>query len=65
MKRRRRWLGMSQRQLALAIGVHPITQNRTELNRSQPTFSQVLAASRALGVPMHLLFEVVELPDGR
>ena len=65
MARRRRYLGMSQAQLARAIGVHPITQNRTERNRSEPTFSQVLAISRALGAPMHLLFEVVELPhDG-
>lgn len=62
MASRRRFLGMSQRQLALAIGVHPVTVNRTERNRSEPTFSQMLAAARALGTPIHQLVTVV---DGR
>ena len=64
MKRRLGWLGMTQKQLALAVGVHAITMHKTLNNKSEPTFSQMLAASRALGVPIHLLFDVVEL-DGR
>ena len=55
---------MSQRQLAAAIGVHPITVNRTELGRSTPTLHQMLAAARALGTPLHDLFSVTE-PDER
>lgn len=62
MANRRRLLGMTQRQLAIAIGVHPVTLNRTERNRSHPTYAQMLAAARALGTPMHQLVEVV---DGR
>ena len=61
MARRRRYLGMTQRHLALAIGVHPITINRTERNRSEPTYSQMLAIARALGTPMHQLVEVIDL----
>jgi DNA-binding XRE family transcriptional regulator len=60
MARRRRYLGMSQRQVALAIGVHPVTVNRTERNRSEPTFSQMLAIARALGTPIHQLVEVID-----
>ena len=60
MGKRRRYLGMTQRQLALAIGVHPVTINRTERNRSEPTFSQMLAAARALGTPIHQLVTVVD-----
>jgi DNA-binding XRE family transcriptional regulator len=62
MAQRRRYLGMSQRQVALAVGVHPVTINRTERNRSEPTFSQMLAIARALGTPIHQLVTVV---DGR
>lgn len=62
MAARRRYLNLSQRQLAAAIGVHPITVNRTELGRSEPTLKQMLAASRALGTPLHDLFNVTE-PD--
>lgn len=58
MAARRRYLGMSQAQLARAVGVHPVTINRTERNRSEPTFSQMLAITRALGTPLHLLFAV-------
>lgn len=60
MAARRRFLGMSQRQLAAAIGVHPITICRTERGRSEPTYSQMLAASRALGTPIYELVNVVE-----
>lgn len=62
MGKRRRYLGITQRQLASAIGVHPITINRTENNQSEPSFSQMLAAARALGTPIHQLVTVV---DGR
>jgi transcriptional regulator with XRE-family HTH domain len=61
MAQRRRHLGMTQAQLARAIGVHPVTQNRTERNRSEPTFSQMLAIARALGTPIHQLVTVVDL----
>lgn len=52
MARRRRWLGMTQRQLADAVGVHPVTINRVEKNRTEPTLRQMISASRALGVPL-------------
>lgn len=69
MARRRRYLGMSQRQLALAIGIHPVSLSRTERNRTEPTYSQMLAIARALGTPIHQLVEVVDghtaLVDGR
>jgi DNA-binding XRE family transcriptional regulator len=60
MAARRRYLGMTQRQVALAIGVHPVTINRTETNRSEPTFTQMLAIARALGTPIHQLVTVVD-----
>ncbi len=60
MAQRRRYLGMTQAQLARAVGVHPVTMNRTERNRSEPTFSQMLSYARALGTPLHLLFRVVD-----
>ena len=60
MAQRRRYLGITQAQLARAVGVHPVTMNRTERNRSEPTFSQMLSYARALGTPLHLLYTVVE-----
>lgn len=60
MAARRRYLGMSQGSLARAIGVHRETVGRTERNATEPTLSQMLAASRALGTPLHQLFVVVE-----
>jgi DNA-binding XRE family transcriptional regulator len=57
MAARRRFLGMSQGQLGRAIGVHRETVGR---NSTEPTLSQMLAASRALGTPLHQLFTVVE-----
>jgi DNA-binding XRE family transcriptional regulator len=66
MAQRRRFLGMSQAQLARSVGVHPVTTNRTERNRSEPTFHQMLAYSRALGTPIHQLVTVVDgTLDGR
>lgn len=60
MAARRRYLGMTQAQLARSVGVHPVTVNRTERNRSEPTFSQMLAIARALGTPLHQLVTVVD-----
>lgn len=60
MAARRRYLGMTQKQLAVAVGIHPVSMYRTEKNRSEPTFSQMLALARALGTPLHLLYTVVE-----
>lgn len=68
MRKRRRQLNLSQRQLAQAIGVHTITIYRTESNRSEPTYKQMVAIGRALGVPQSLLVNVMpldEAPDGR
>lgn len=60
MGRRRRWLNLSQRQLANAIGIHPVSQNRVENNRGEPSMRQIVAAAKALGVPVWELFEVVD-----
>lgn len=62
MAARRRYLNLSQRQLGAAIGVHEITVWRTENGVSQPTLHQMLAAARALGTPLHDLYDVTE-PD--
>ncbi len=60
MAARRRFLGMTQKQLALAVGIHPVSMYRTEKNKSEPTFSQMLAIARALGTPLHQLVTVVD-----
>jgi DNA-binding XRE family transcriptional regulator len=60
MAARRRYLGMTQKQLALAVGIHPVSMYRTEKNKSEPTFSQMLAIARALGTPLHQLVTVVD-----
>jgi len=62
MAQRRRYLGMSQRQLADAIGVHRVTLNRVEQNRTLPSYALTLSVARALGTPMHQLVIVI---DGR
>lgn len=53
---------MTQKQLAAAAGVHWMTIHRTERNRSEPSLSQMVAISRSLGVPTHLLYTVLPLP---
>lgn len=58
LRQRRRFLEISHRALAEAVGVHPITVWRTEQNRTAPTVEQLVGMSRALGVPMHSLFIV-------
>lgn len=60
MAARRRYLGMTQKQLALAVGIHPVSMYRTERNRSEPTYSQMISIARALGTPIHQLVRVVD-----
>lgn len=61
---RRRFLNLSQRRLAASVGVHRITINRLETGRQDPSKSLLVAISRALGTPEHLLYTVRDL-DGR
>lgn len=61
LRTRRRQLDMTQKQLAAAAGIHWMTVHRTERGRSEPSISQMVAISRALGVPTHLLYTVTSL----
>jgi putative transcriptional regulator len=54
-------LGLSQRELALAVGVHKYTIYRIEKGRSCPSVDLALGIARALGVPLHHLFTVSEV----
>ena len=60
LRARRLELGVSQADLAKAIGVHRRTLIRTEQNRTAPTAAQVVALARALGTPVYLLYEVMD-----
>jgi|GEM_PF-2408648 len=61
MRKRRRQLDMTQRQLADAAGVHWMTIHRTERNRSEPSYSQMVAIARALGTPVSHLVIIASL----
>lgn len=61
MAARRRYLNMTQRQLAAAVGVHQMTIHRVEANRANPTKHLTVAVARALGVPEHDLYTVRDL----
>lgn len=52
---------LTRNDLASAIGVNGITLWRWETNRNVPSVAQLLALSRALGVPAQDLVRVVEL----
>jgi DNA-binding XRE family transcriptional regulator len=62
LRRRRRQCEMTQEQLAEAVGVHRGTIWRVETNRTDLTLHAMVAISRKLGMPMHVLFSVVEEP---
>ena len=65
LRTRRRQLDLTQKQLGAAAGVHWMTVHRTERGRTAPSIAQMVAISRALGVPTHLLYTVTSLegPD--
>lgn len=53
---------LSREEIAVALGVTSVTIWRWERNRNQPDLEQLIILSRALGVPMHNLFHVKEVP---
>ena len=59
---RRRALGLSQKQLAEASGIHQSDLSRIEHGRSNPTFDTLDALARALGVHV-CLSDVCEQED--
>jgi DNA-binding XRE family transcriptional regulator len=54
----RRYLDLTQGQLAAAADVHRVTVTNTELNKREPTLREMVAWTRALGVPLTDLFTV-------
>lgn len=58
LRQRRRELELTQRQLAAAAGMHKQTVWRIETGRSCPSIEELVGIARALGTPMHRLFEV-------
>lgn len=62
MAARRRFLNVSQRKLADAVGVHYMTIARMEQGRTTPSLHLVIAVARALGTPIHQLIEIEEVP---
>jgi len=61
MAAKRRYLGLSQGQLARAVGVHQETVGRTERNVTAPTVPYLDAIAGALGVPIWQLFNKIAL----
>ncbi len=49
IRRERDRVGMSQRQLALAIGIHPNAQNRIEQDQVDTAASHIVAMAKVLG----------------
>ncbi len=63
LRRRRKYLEISSRDLASAAGVHYTTIYRLENNKNEtPSAALLVAVARALGVPMHQLFTVHDVP---
>ncbi len=60
LRRLRSYRLLTRAQLARAAGVHPITVWRIETNRGDPSGKAIVAIARALGVPMHDLFTVID-----
>jgi putative transcriptional regulator len=63
LRQRRRFLDLSQKQLASAVGVHWHTISRLERGRTEPTLNLLVAIARALGTPLHQLFSVTDEPS--
>lgn len=59
MAHARRVRQLNQQQLADRAGCSKQTVWRTETGKSDPTVGQLVAFARVLGVPVHLLFNVV------
>lgn len=62
MAARRRYLNVSQRRLASSVGVNTATIHRVETGRTTPTHHLTVAIAKALGVPIHDLYRVIDLP---
>lgn len=60
LRKLRRYHELSGDDLARSVGVHRITLYRVERGLTTPSVTQVVAMARALGVPMHQLFTVIE-----
>jgi DNA-binding XRE family transcriptional regulator len=56
----RRLLDLSRPQLAKMAGIHPMTLYKWETGRAEPGMVEFASVARAMRVPMHELFEVVE-----
>ncbi len=50
--------GLTQRQLAAAVGISPSLLSHVESGRREPTIRSLRAISRALGIPSAALFAV-------
>jgi transcriptional regulator with XRE-family HTH domain len=61
LRQQRRHKNMSQGDLARVVGVSRLTISRTERYHSNPTKHLMVAISRALGTPEHLLYYVRDL----
>jgi DNA-binding XRE family transcriptional regulator len=60
LRRRRRVLGLTLRRMQAITGIPFQTTNRIEWNQQDPKVRQLIAISRALGVPMHDLYTIRE-----
>ena len=61
LAQRRRFLGLTQEDLAKSAGVHRTTVWRTETNDSAPSVAQFVAMARGLGTPMNQLVTVIDI----
>jgi DNA-binding XRE family transcriptional regulator len=59
LRRMRRRLGLNQRQLAHAVGVHRTTIQRLESNEQEPSKRLMVSIARALGVEENTLYDLV------
>jgi DNA-binding XRE family transcriptional regulator len=60
LRQRRRLLDLSRSQLADKVGVHAQTLYKWETGRTVPRTDQLVAIARALGTPIHELYEVTD-----
>ena len=65
LRKLRRYHELTQGQVARSAGLHWTTVLRIERGKGpNPSANAVVAIARALGVPMHDLFDVVDDPKG-